>query len=144
MGTAFDHYTGPKTLDQLLEYFEGWKDKRQLKQMYKYTLNDNRGDEGYAIYEMYMNLNGTDVLCLKPRCGLMDRDGRIYGCGYAQHDTLARIMGWDIADLECKGWIRFDAHQSSRAVCYQNPSQEQLNKISQLGLSDVLRIRELP
>ena len=128
----------PQTQLALEEWFKDTKNIRQLRQMIKYQISQD--DELYAIKYIWRRIVGTDILCLNPSCGLMDRSGKIYGCGFAQHDELARLMGWEIANLEREGWVRFDANSHApRAYCETKPSQEQINRLAKWGLDQKFR-----
>lgn len=124
----------PQTKEAIEEFFKDKKNMHQLRQMIKFQLSDKE-----SIAYVWRRIVGTDILGLNPQCGLMDRSGKIYGCGFAQHEELSRLMGWEIIDLERQGWVRFDACGGGRAYCETKPSEEQLNRLAQWGLDRKFR-----
>lgn len=55
------------------------------------------------------------------RFGWLDRTGKLWGCGYAQHEWLTDFFGWSVPTLEQAGWWRVSEIVSGRV----DPSKKQ-------------------
>ena len=46
------------------------------------------------------------LLHLGQKNGWIDREGKMWGCGWAQHDRLLYWMGREAGDVEADGWVK--------------------------------------